>query len=178
MNSIEIFLDTQLYSWQDAAETEVPEQYRYWVNLEGSLTEALRERADDFSVSLIAQENLDIVWPADSNNPPVGCFSRKVLLMNQATPWVAAHTLIPHFSLNNGLEALTKLENKPLGELLFASPNVRKTQRQVCKTSTGWARRALYFLHEQPLLVSEFFLSGLIEHERQRDPSLFETHSS
>jgi len=101
-----------------------------------------------------------------------------VLLKNGETPWVAAHTLVPETSIQHGLGQLTRLNNKPLGELLFSTPGVSKDHLQTCITPQGWGRRARYLLNHQPLLVSEFFLPELIKYEHQRLTTLHKTHSS
>ena len=154
----------------------IPEAYRYWIHLPGSLTKALKERSSEFSVEVLAQEHIYLSTPIDGfDQRPGACayFSRKVLLKHGQTPWVAAHTLVPETSIRQGLGQLTKLENKPLGELLFSTPGVHKDYLQVCQTDEGWARRARYLLNQQPLLVSEFFLPELIEHEHKRTSSLY-----
>ena len=169
--------DTRHHRWHDIARirAEIPEAYRAWIHLPGSLTKALRERSEKFSVDVLAQEHLYLSTPLDGfegRSGPVAYFSRKVLLKHGDIPWVAAHTLIPETSLRNGLSQLTKLENKPLGELLFTASGVHKDMLQACQTESGWGRRARYHLHQQPLLVTEFFLPELIKHEHKRTASL------
>jgi len=169
--------DIFAYKWHDLPliHSKIDEPYRYWVNLRGSLTQALRRRSDHFSVSVLEQEHIILSQPINglsTRTGPLAYFSRKVLLMHGETPWVAAHTLVPETSIQNGLGQLTKLENKPLGELLFSTPGVSKDHLQVCKLPTGWGRRARYLLNHQPLLVSEFFLPDLINYEKQRNTPL------
>lgn len=175
---IETDPDTRHHRWQPLAQikTAIPEDYRHWVVRPGSLTRALKERSDRFHVKVLDQSHLYIALPIDgfdNHSGPCGYFSRKVLLMHGDTPWVAAHTLVPETSLRHGLRQLTKLEEKPLGELLFSSPGVVKDHQQACQTENGWGRRARYLLKQQPLLVSEFFLPALVEYEHNRSLSLY-----
>ena len=175
--------DTCSYDWQAlaAAESALPSELRYWLTLPTSLTQALKLRADDFSVEVLEQCQISLALPIDGfhdKQAPCPMFSRKVLLKQGDTPWVAAHTLIPVSSLAGGLEQLTQLADKPLGELLFATPGARKDHLQVCTTGQGWGRRARYHLHHQPLLVSEFFLPELILYEHKRLTLLHQTHST
>lgn len=86
-----------------------------------------------------------------------------------------AHTLVPEHSLEHGLEQLTRLNDRPLGELLFTTPGVTKDHLQVAETPIGWGRRACYRLQGQPLMVTEFFLDDLIRYEHQRLTTLSET---
>lgn len=165
--------DTCQHNWQALTDIKarIPADYLPWVTLPGSLTQALRDRSDAFSVQVLEQHYVSVSLAIPGFENPDGaerCFSRKVLLMHNATPWVAAHTLVPEKSLQNGLDALTQLENKPLGELLFSTQGVRKDHLQACQTPFGWGRRARYVLQQQPLLVSEFFLPALMNYERNR----------
>lgn len=178
MISAVLYPDTRSYRWQaiKVVKKSIPEAFRPWVHLPGSLTKALRERSDAFSVEVLEQAHIFVSLPIDgfeNRDGPTGYFSRKVLLKHHDTPWVAAHTLIPETSLRHGLSQLTQLENKPLGELLFSTQGVSKDHLQACETDDGWGRRARYLLHQQPLLVSEFFLPALIEHEHARNIALY-----
>jgi chorismate--pyruvate lyase len=169
--------DTRTHKWRPVPQlgSQIPEQYRLWINLPGSLTRALKERTDDFSVEVIEQTHLYLSLPLKGFDSRLGAqkfFSRKVLLKSGQTPWVAAHTLVPETSLQHGLNQLTKLENKPLGELLFSTPGVSKDSLEACRTVNGWGRRARYLLKNQPLLVSEYFLPDLIDYEYKRTATL------
>jgi chorismate--pyruvate lyase len=170
--------DTRLQRWHAVSQVKssIPEAFRMWINLPGSLTRALRERTDDFSVEVLEQKHVILSLPIEgfeSRTGAQGYFSRKVVLKSGTTHWVAAHTLVPETSLRNGLGQLTKLENKPLGELLFSTKGVTKDHLQACETTNGWGRRARYLLNKQPLLVSEYFLPELIAHEHKRISSLY-----
>ena len=159
--------------WFDLDHFAIPSDYYRWLMLPGSLTAALRARTKFFSVQLISEQFVEIHWPGARQQITQQCFSRKVMLKDGEQPWVAAHTLVPQQSLDNGLAELTRLANQPLGELLFADPNVSKGLSEVCRSEQGWGRRACYYLHRQPLLVSEFFLPDLISHEHRRTSALY-----
>lgn len=170
--------DTRHHRWQalSPARASVPSHYRQWITLPGSLTKALKERTPRFRVKVLDQAHIYVSLPIEGfteQTGPCACFSRKVLLMDGETPWVAAHTLVPERSLRHGLRQLTRLEDKPLGELLFSSPDVRKDHQQVCQTQEGWGRRARYLLNQQPLLVTEFFLPALVDYEHNRTLTLY-----
>lgn len=169
--------DTQLFHWEPISQIEIriPDEFLYWIMLPGSLTQALKSRSDHFSVTVLEQSYVTLYDPPScisTQSRSCRFFSRKVRLNHHETPWVAAHTLVPETSLLNGLEQLTQLKNKPLGELLFSTPGVTKDTLQACKTSVGWGRRARYLLNNQPLLVSEFFLPDLINYERKNPREL------
>ncbi|MHA7880647.1 MAG: chorismate--pyruvate lyase family protein [Saccharospirillum sp.] len=173
--------DTLDFQWlmQDTAAASIPPASRYWVQLPGSLTRALRERTEAFNVRVIEEGPVVVARPpASLSDAGTRFWSRKVQLRSETTPWVLAHTLIPQSSLDAGLQRLTELHNRPLGELLFTVSGVRKDAREVACTPFGWARRARFWLNEQPLLVTEFFTEALINHEQQRLTALSETNPS
>lgn len=172
----ELALDTRQHDWQplEKIAAKVPAHYLYWLNLPGSLTKALKTRSDDFNVEVISESfiNDSLQFNGFEQATSQRWFSRMVLLKSGQITWVAAHTLVPQSSLNGGLNQLTELNNKPLGELLFSSSEVIKDHQQICQTNSGWGRRARYQLHQQPLLVSEYFLPELIDYEQKRTASL------
>lgn len=165
--------DTQDFQWFSLPEmaSQIPEQCRYWIHLPGSLTTALRERTEQFSVQVTDEQRVELLQPPKSlaqSCQDHWFWSRKVRLMSGSTPWIIAHTLIPQSSLDNGLQRLTTLSNRPLGELLFTTVGVRKDAPEVARTPIGWARRARFWLEDQPLLVTEIFMEALINHEQHR----------
>jgi len=165
--------DMRQYHWYDL--NTLPDQpapaWHYWLQLPGSLTQALRDRTPAFSVQVLAEGamTLDRSLPAFAEQPDARhCWSRQVALCHGDTPWVLAHTLVTRDSLNRSLAALTQLNNRPLGELLFTTPGVRIDQQQITRTRQGWGRRTRYWLHDAPVLVAEFFMETLLSHEHQR----------
>ncbi|MFT7418510.1 MAG: chorismate-pyruvate lyase, partial [Reinekea sp.] len=77
--------DTCSYDWQGlaAAESALPSELRYWLTLPTSLTQALKQRADDFSVEVLEQRQISLALPIDGfhdKQAPCPMFSRKVLL--------------------------------------------------------------------------------------------------
>lgn len=101
---------------------------------------------------------------------------RQVLLYCDNVPLVYARTVIPLTSLRGPLRGLTRLGNKPLGAVLFASPTMRRSEIEVTRLmpqhpcyaamkhaggEAVWGRRSVFHLHGRPLLVSEYFLPGI-----------------
>ncbi|MFC3701901.1 chorismate--pyruvate lyase family protein [Reinekea marina] len=160
-------LDTRSHSWYtpSAFPEPIPDEMGYWLFLPGSLTEALRQRTDNFSVAVIEETLINSTDPslnAAHTKEKAEYFSRKVALKNHQEIWVMAHTLIPTTSLKQGLAELSTLQERPLGELLFADDTVRKSPTEITHFDTLWGRRSRYWLREQPLLVTEYFLPELI----------------
>lgn len=158
-------------SWQPINQglLEAPSNIVPWLTMPSSLTEALKALTQHFRVEVLEEQVLSLdpalsVFFPDINTPRL--FSRKVLLIGNDQPWVAAHTLIAQDDLNRQLNAFANLQQRPLGELLFADNSVRKDSTEVACYQQTWGRRNRYWLREAPILISEFFLPELISHEQ------------
>jgi chorismate--pyruvate lyase len=103
---------------------------------------------------------------------------REVLLYAGETPLILARTVLPEPTIKIAQRNLSHLGTRPLGEVIFAYPDLERRQREFsCTTTDYWSsmvhhefnvakpisgRRTLYAIHNQPLLVSEFFLPALM----------------
>lgn len=110
-----------------------------------------------------------------------GCYAfvRQVYLLCDGQPWVFARTVIPRTTLTGHERRLAHLNSRPLGEVLFADPSMRRgeveiarlapqdrlyhaaTQRLAAKPADIWGRRSLFTLSDKPLLVNEIFLPDI-----------------
>jgi chorismate-pyruvate lyase len=81
----------------------------------------------------------------------------------QAT--VYARSIISDQAIRASKHQLTKLGNVPLGHLLFKQAKVNLETREVARIvingKTYFARRTLYQLNREDILVTEFFLRPL-----------------
>ncbi len=85
-------------------------------------------------------------------------WSRKIAMGIEDSDWILAHTLLPAHGAEGPLAAVFSLNNKPLGEYLFQQPNLLRANFQLCRSASGhWGRRSLFFLHDKPIMVAEFF---------------------
>lgn len=105
---------------------------------------------------------------------------REVLLYGNGLPVVFAQSVLPRKSLQGEWRRLGKLGNKPLGAVLFANPKVRRTPLSYKKLTPNhalyrnairhltsrpdflWARRSLFSLHCNHIMVTEVFLPCLM----------------
>ena len=107
-------------------------------------------------------------------------FSREVLLQCGEHSMVYARTVIPARTLKGRLSRLAKLGEKPLGEILFTDPHIRRSDLEIARLQPGellfekarlamaatqptmvkaiWARRSTFAYHDKRLLVCEIFL--------------------
>ncbi len=103
---------------------------------------------------------------------------REVLLYAGETPLILARTILPEPTIKIAQRNLSHLGTRPLGEVIFAYPDLERRRREFSRTNsddwslsvnqefnvieTVWGRRTLYAIHNQPLLVSEFFLPAIL----------------
>lgn len=152
----------------------LPARLRPWLADCGSVTAALRRAlADGPDCTLLAQG-----WrPATAAEarylrlaPGSRLFWRRVRFSHRGRALLIGHTLAPPAALA-AWPALRRLGDRPVGELLFADPAVRRARIELAVTplmepaDTGpvvAARRALVPTGRQPLLVVEHFLPAML----------------
>ena len=164
--------DAQQYAWQ------LPRLLAPWLLDQGSLTARLIEHSQQqFSVQLLRQDwGQAFTGEYRLLQSPLRqkMLVREVILQGAGQPWVYARSLVPITSLQGRLKALKHLDNRPLGALLFQDPSMQRGPIQVAQlqpahnylppdvtTEPGsplWGRRSVFYLDEQPLMVSEVFL--------------------
>lgn len=152
---------------------------RPWLLDRGSLTERLiRASKGQFEVKILFQgmgvprlsEQRALALPARQR-----ALIREVILLGNHQPWVHARSIIPMKTLTGRLRKLRKLDNRPLGALLFSDPGMARGPIEISNLSMfePWpssvpstygspvqGRRSLFWLDDKPLLVSEVFLTG------------------
>lgn len=157
--------------------------YHPWLISTDSLTARLKRRYHDFKVHPLsetsAKASLDetqLLGMKGDVNPII----REVLLYGGQQAVVFAHSILPKKSLRGEWCRLGKLGNKPLGEALFANPKVIRTSLMYKKLTTQhvlykkavvhvspapnylWARRSVFRLNCETILVTEVFLPTLV----------------
>lgn len=160
---------------------QLPGNLQSWLEESGSLTKRLRSiYGKQFAVKLLFN-----YWkPAFIDecrllNQPPARFQlvREVLLHADGKPLVLARTILPAPTIQIAHRNLSHLGSRPLGEVIFAYPDLERRQRQfslaepshwsnALQTHTPvtqpiWGRRTVYAIHQQPMLVAEFFLPGI-----------------
>ncbi len=154
-----------------------------WLLDSGSLTQRLRQVC-------LGQFRVRVLWqgwnrPSYDEARVLGVrldarvWIREVQLLGNEQPWVFARTLIPAQTLSGCGRRLTQLGTRPLGEVLFADPGVRRGPVEVARivfgqrlhqraftglvesSDTLWGRRSVFWIADRPLLVCEIFLPDL-----------------
>lgn len=154
-----------------------------WLQDHGSLTRRIQQRCTHFAVckvysglARIALDEAALLGVASQRL----VYSRDVFLYADNQPVVYAHSVCATQSLHSAWAAMAGLGNQPLGALLFAHPLVKRqplhykalrAPHQLYQQAAGvlsnppstlWARRSLFYLHDEPLMVTEVFLPKIL----------------
>ena len=157
---------------------------RNWLQDRGSLTRRIQSRCSHFYVKPILQslqricgDELSVMGLRSNELAMV----REVYLYCNSVPVIFAHSVIARKDLCGSWRGLTKLGNKSLGTILFSNPRIKRTPLEykrikpshllygrACaklpqKPAYLWARRSLFTLHGQSILVTEVFLPTLLD---------------
>jgi chorismate--pyruvate lyase len=154
-----------------------------WLRDAGSLTRAVVSACDGvFDVELVAQRHAAAL-PSETRllqaGPARAMQVREVRLRCAGQPWVFARTLIPMRGLHGAMRDLTRLGQRPLGEVLFSDPLTRRLRVEAAclrprhwlfaratahlehPPACLWGRRTLFEYDGRPILVNELFLPGI-----------------
>ncbi len=139
----------------------VPEHVVNWLLDGQSLTAKLRDKYTDFKVNVLSQEQIN---PYDCELKLLGASSsqtfivREVELIGFQKPVVIARSIIP---LAKDTSEILKIGSRPLGEILFNDPEIKRGPLEVGSFKNSWARRSTFKIGKTKLLVSEIFLESL-----------------
>jgi chorismate--pyruvate lyase len=156
-----------------------------WLSDRGSLTRSVvgscRKR---FAVDLLMQSHASAL-PSEvrllADGPAHAHLVREVRLLCGRRVWVFARTVIPLQRLRGPVLALTKLGQRPLGEVLFSDPQTRRLRVEVARITPRHrlferatahldrrpaaisGRRTLFEYRGERILVNELFLPDIAE---------------
>ena len=174
----------RLSSWHPAPSSVSPHA-RGWLQNRGSLTQLIQQRCrGEFRVKPVFQslaracgDELALMNLRRHERALI----REVYLYCGDTPVVFAHSVVARKDLRGAWRGLNGLGNRSLGTVLFTNPVIKRTPlrfkrlnsahplfNRACrnlkaKPSGLWARRSLFSLHGQSILVTEVFLPSILE---------------
>ena len=171
----------KLDAWR-AAPPAHPHPLHVWLTSRGSLTARIVERVRKFNLVCLAQSaqlpNIDERRELGLRRGELAIV-REVLLRDDETPLVFAHSIASRRDLRGVWRGLSRLGTRPLAEMLFSDPTVvrlpmeyrqidsrhllyRRAQQMVpIGEPCIWARRSVFLKHGRPLLVTEVFLTAI-----------------
>ncbi|MEE9356046.1 MAG: chorismate lyase [Methylococcaceae bacterium] len=161
----------------------IPGDIQSWIYEKKSLTQRLKKHyGQTFAVNVVYQ---DWAKPYLSESMQLYesnrhyCLVREVVLLAGETPLIMARTIIPRSTLQGSQRILSRLGNRPLGEVIFSYPKLQRLALDVAQLDSShqcqvpenftdqpdqvWGRRTLYSISGRHLLVCEFFLPGLFK---------------
>ena len=156
--------------WRSADDVErvgVPVGLRPWLTETGSLTQRLKRCCPDrFDLQVLDEH--EVTTDPDTTlalalASPVRALQREVHLRCVGVPRIHALSVIPLATLAGAGRALAGLGERPLGDALFAHPAMARGPIEIVLRDGVWGRRSVFRLAGAPLLVSEWFLPGLLE---------------
>jgi chorismate lyase len=151
----------------DAMRARVPASLWPWLTETGSLTRRLQDRCPRaFGLRVLDEREVD-ADDADARAldlaPPLRALYREVHLCCGGVPCIHALSVIPLATLAGAGRMLDGLGARPLGDALFAHPQMTRGPIELAERDDAWGRRSVFRLAGEPLLVSEWFLPGLLE---------------
>jgi chorismate--pyruvate lyase len=169
--------------WHTPQRRLMPAELVSWLTDSGSLTQRLQAyNKHDFSVQLLSthwmkplpDECLSLGIPLTEM-----AYQREVRLMDGGEANVYARTVIPLATFQAMKQRFNTLGNRPLGDLLFTDPSVKRGPIEItclqpgqwlyemavlqesCRPEQLWGRRSHFYLSGKKLLVNEIFLPTL-----------------
>ena len=161
----------------------LPENVQSWTYEPGSLTQRMRDYyGNAVGVKVLLQQwNTPFLSERRLLKLHENRYSliREVLLHADGKPLILARTIIPANTVKIAKSNLSHLGNRPLGEVIFSYPKLeriemdvtliepQKWSRSICNEvsidQAIWGRRTVYAIAHRQMLVSEFFLPGVLE---------------
>lgn len=162
----------------------LPPRARNWLQSRGSLTQMIQQRCPHFRVEPVRQS---LARPHEDEFSIMQlrrgelALVREVYLYCNHTPVIFAHSLVSRKHLRGVWRNLNTLGRKSLGTVLFSNPAIERTlfefrkigaSHPLCKRASQhlqtspvnlWARRSLFTLQGQSLLVTEVFLPDILD---------------
>lgn len=161
---------------------QIPENVQSWIYEPGSLTQRIRDiYGDAFAVKVLFHQ-WKVPFLSESRLLRLThnkyCLTREVLLFANDKPLILARTILPAKTLKGTQRTLSRLGNRPLGEVIFSYPKLQRLEMDVAlidrKTwsptirnkinleQSIWSRRTIYAIKNRQMLVSEFFLPEIL----------------
>lgn len=151
---------------------------RYWLQVEGSFTRALKKQCTHSFHVDVQREGFATPTLEETRrlNIPMRqqAWIREVHLCGDGEPWALARTIIPLSCLTGKGRRLLHLGSKPLGAYLFSNRSWQRgpLETGLCHRLSGpsattdmpeLARRSLFSNKESALLVGEYLLPALYQ---------------
>jgi chorismate lyase len=175
-----MFVSTPLISldakWHDAQRVVLPVALAPWVLEPASLTAKLKQHCQHFRVQVLQEQRTVLPAFLQALLPNISVAQvREVILWCDERPCVYAQSWLPEQTLNT-LRPLADLGERPLGDYIFQHKSLTRGAIEAAQLDIALpqfsaplvctARRSVFQLELQPLLVAEAFLPDMAFLER------------
>ncbi len=151
---------------------------RNWLLDDGSLTGRLTDLGRGAFSVLRLYQGWQVPLPSERRLLDIPCrqqaLVREVALRLDGAPVVFARSVLPISSLTGSLAHLRRLQNRPLGAILFSHPGMQRSPFELAllpgrsgylpehlrQTAPAWARRSRFEIEGKGIMVSEVFLGS------------------
>lgn len=149
-----------------------------WLFEPHSLTAKLKSQSQRFAVKVLSEQKVNLSQPQQAllSNEVNTVLNREVLLLCDDKPVVYAQSWLP-ISNNNTNNQLHNMGERPLGDVIFQDPALKRTDIEIARFDDNHSlqslvselnlpihillgRRSVFSLHDYKFLVYEVFLPG------------------
>lgn len=168
-------------SQQQLNTRQLPPEVRKWLLDDGSLTQRLTAQGRGPFRVVRLDQGWRVPLPSERKLLELPerqvAIVREVILQQGEQNVVFARSVIPISSLRGKLAHLRRLQNRPLGAILFGAAGMRRSPFELARIdcnnaylpptvqaqqqqATAWGRRSRFDVHGGSVMVSEVFLAG------------------
>ncbi len=160
----------------------LPQKVQSWAYETGSLTQRLRRHFGSFvNVTVLSQRwQTPFIGECRQLDLPAYRYAlvREVMLHAGGVPLLLARTAIPQQTIKVAHRNLAHLGSRPLGEVIFSYPDLERISLELTLAEQNlwrpeilqqakihhpvWGRRTIYAIQQRPMLVSEFFMTAIV----------------
>ena len=165
--------------WQSTTQvTGLSNAEKEWLFEPHSLTAKLKSQSQRFAVKVLSEQKVDLSQSQQTllSKQVSTVLNREVLLLCDEQPIVYAQSWLPVTS-NNTNNQLHNMGERPLGDVIFQDPALRRTDIEIARFDDNHplqslvselnlpnrsllGRRSVFSLHNYQFLVCEVFLPG------------------
>jgi chorismate lyase len=165
--------------WQSTAQVSgLSSAEQEWLFEPHSLTAKLKSQSQRFAVKVLSEQKVNLSQPQQAllSNEVNTVLNREVLLLCDDKPVVYAQSWLP-ISNNNTNNQLHNMGERPLGDVIFQDPALKRTDIEIARFDDNHSlqslvselnlpihillgRRSVFSLHDYKFLVCEVFLPG------------------
>ena len=160
----------------------IDDEAKLWIFEELSLTRRIKKDCGNKFGLTVLRQRRNKPFPDEARLLNIARYQhalvREVVLHCGQLPLITARTIIPWATLRGAQRRLSYLGNRPLGEVIFAYPELKRLSLDLAKVEStdwceGWAekwsirdpvwgRRTVYSIAGSNLLVCEVFLPPIL----------------